>query len=232
MATERILQIPSEQLPALKRLVAMPASQREAFVKALAEAGPHLRIADLASRVLKKSGLDAEVVEDALLVAVSLYATREAAGLTVEEFIEDTINALNASGDAELEIKADEQVASFIVFLKAVLSQDRALGLTAKARRVAQEHEHLYCHSRIYSDIRPIFDVGTNQKLGAAVIVHNLKLHYHLDDSDDTIFIAIDRQDLVKLKKEVDRALEKDATLRAFLEKASIPVLDHDQGGE
>jgi len=108
------------------------------------------------------------------------------------------------------------------------LLQYESVGITVKAIGVVTEQAHTYCgyDSRLVSDIRPIFYGDTAGQVKAAVIVHTLKIAYHTSDDVEEFFVALDSRDIRNLRKLLDRAEEKEQSLRAILDREHIPILD------
>jgi len=99
-----------------------------------------------------------------------------------------------------------------------------SLSLIAKAATVVGSHERVFHTARVLTDIRPIFPDDPAQRPVAATIIHTLRLDYFKARSDTEIYISMDREDLLKLSEEVDRALKKGAALEDLLQSANIPL--------
>jgi hypothetical protein len=100
------------------------------------------------------------------------------------------------------------------------------LTLTAKAIDVSAADERIYHSCRIVTDVRPIFGDDPNEPPVSAVVVHSLQATYYKDNRIESFHVALDDDDLTKLKEVVDRASSKAASLRAFLESAGLTPAD------
>jgi hypothetical protein len=109
-----------------------------------------------------------------------------------------------------------------------VLLEDRIIAITAKAVDVITEHAHVFHSARILTDIRPVFTKQPSQPPDAAVLVQMLKIDYH-ENGIKSFYVALDSQDLRKLRDVIDRAVEKTDSLRGHLGGAALQVLDVSQ---
>jgi hypothetical protein len=96
----------------------------------------------------------------------------------------------------------------------------------AKALDLRNAYERILLTSRVVSDIRPIFDDETADSFEAAVVNHTLQLKYSDGARDHELHIAVDVDDLKRLREQIDRALKKEIAAREFLEKGGAIVLD------
>ena len=79
--------------------------------------------------------------------------------------------------------------------------------------------------SKVISDIRPIFGFNVNEKPKAAVIVHQLHLHYHQGDEKEMhkdIYMALDNDDLQNLKETIERAQLKTKILHLMISQSNM----------
>ncbi|MEZ0363084.1 hypothetical protein ACAG26_05195 [Mycobacterium sp. pUA109] len=107
----------------------------------------------------------------------------------------------------------------------------------AKALELRNAYEKILINSRIISDIRPVFaddedDVGGIVE--SAMVNHTLQLTYQPGDSrwPAELHLALDTADLKKLKRQIDRALEKGGAARALIEKGGAAVLEPQEQSE
>lgn len=159
-----------------------------------------------------------------LLVEVTRAASSLAGGkisteLSTPDFLDEVIKAAadipNIQGDAGL-AKLHTRLAQLIAI--------PAIAVGAKASSVEYDRERLLLSTRILTDARPVFD---DDEVGApltTLIIHTLKIEYHEDSSQNSFFVSLDGDDLIKLKTHVERALSKAAALKAVLQTAGLSV--------
>ena len=58
------------------------------------------------------------------------------------------------------------------------------------------------------------------------VVVHNLKIAYRTSSEYREFFVALDTLDVQALRDILDRALEKEKSLRAIAEKSNLSLLE------
>jgi hypothetical protein len=87
--------------------------------------------------------------------------------------------------------------------------------------------ERAFCDARILTDLRPIFG-GEVDAPKAMIIVHTLKLSYHdaATGKHEELFVAIDDEDIEKLKRILERAERKAKSLVSRLQLAGIKTVD------
>jgi hypothetical protein len=109
--------------------------------------------------------------------------------------------------------------------LSRILS-DSSLVVAAKALSVATDCPRLFTSARILSDIRPIFGDEASQAPLGAVITHTLRVTYAETGTEKEFFVSLDSRDLATLQDQIKRALQKDSSLRAFVEKSKLKIYE------
>jgi isocitrate dehydrogenase kinase/phosphatase len=133
--------------------------------------------------------------------------------------------ALQAVEEKDLKPSDPESWARFKENLLELLKVEGSLAVASKAMNVVTEQERIFSHARILSDIRSIFKDDPEANPSAVAIIHTLRIHYHQSGDLKSFFVAMDDQDLRKLKDAIDRAQKKSATLRSVAKSADIPVI-------
>jgi hypothetical protein len=186
----------------------------------LEAAEPTLRPRDLAKRLADEAGLDADTANDLMAVFQSL-------ALTVSRFDEEEKPSAAAIifhsivgdvADAEKREAFQNRVARIL--------GAKAVEITGKALGVLLDHPNTFCTARTLSEIRPVFrEDGLEPQ--AAVIVHQLKIVYHVGPERERgeIFIALDGDHLQTMKAVLDRAIRKHEHLKQLSAKLELPVL-------
>ena len=102
-------------------------------------------------------------------------------------------------------------------------SGDNPIAISLKAKRLSYLYERVVADSEIITDARPIFDTKRESVL-EYVISHCLVITYHDENSvsgqmlnQPSIHFALDMDDLLKLRKEIERAILKARTLEKDL---------------
>ena len=218
------MQIPEYAIEAISKLISYSNEDTEVLLKALREARPTLRASGLVDQVISKTGKSATETADIMKALVDLASVHAARNLTPAQFSEEFVKAAEATGAAELKPpKGDWE--PFKRHLVEFLNLDKSLGVVAKARDARSGHQRVFCTSRIWTDVRPIFASKLGELPAGAVCLHKLRISYHKGRSHEEFYVALDKADLLELKRQVERALQKEETIKTFFESTSIPFL-------
>ncbi|MDF5735473.1 MAG: hypothetical protein V7L04_31155 [Nostoc sp.] len=114
--------------------------------------------------------------------------------------------------------------------LQALESIAFSLDISDKASNLLVEHERIFSDSKIFTDIRPVFDSETERKVEAAILIHTLKIEYRDTEGTKEFYIALDSDDLDNLYEQITIAIDNRDALGSILKKAEIecinPVLE------
>jgi hypothetical protein len=217
-------QIPKEGRKSLADLLKQTPAFLDAFYEALKDCPPQLMPrgqSHLASKLKAFPGADEKTLGGyvkVLLGALSGVGTDVPAEKTAAELV------ASAQSSADKELGASnpgwENVRPFLARtfgIDKIRISARALGLFYDSPR----HVHA---SRILTDARPVFPGDPAGEPTGFVIVHTLRLDYHENNQYKDWFVSLDITDLEQLKVVVDRAIEKQKSLKKFLERTRAVV--------
>jgi len=218
------LRVPPQQIGHIKKFLELPDDKIKDFLDGLANAGPQFNVADLAQKISESSQVPGETSEGMIGVLKSLYLTRNQ-NQALKLFIDQTV--YRSLVKAEVFPPDSDQWKRLRPFLIKALSCERTLGTAVKAGPILTAHERIFSGAKIISDIRPIFHLDVAEKPDAAMIVHMLRITQRDGDSSTTDFyFALDSNDIVLMKTLMDRATEKEATLRSIIQDAGMAVIE------
>ena len=216
------LKIPEHDVPAVSSMRGLSAHAIEELIAAINSAPLDTDLGALAKRIAPKiRSISADRLGKFIDALYTLYYIRELSSAPHEIFLDDLIEAIQ--NNQKLAV-AKKDVGKFRQRMNRLLEIE-AFNTIAKAGRLQRQGEHLYCNSRILSDIRPVFGSRPTQRPLGAVITHSLRLGYHEGSEHKEFFVILDSDDLVAINEVVARALAKDKTLREFLADAKLPDL-------
>jgi hypothetical protein len=218
------LRIPEEYAPGLAEFLKLSSGDLAALLAALRDAKPTLKRADLARSIEQVLSWGGSKVWTIVRLLSSLYAAREQADRAEEEEVSDFVTELIAA--AERSGKKELSPADWEPYYEAlieILSKDTALAVATKATSVMTDHARVFCHCRVLTDLRPIFESDVGKGPAAIVGIHTLKVVYHEENEHREFFVAMDRDDVKELAAHLDRALKKEETLKALC--ADTPLL-------
>lgn len=194
--------------------------------KALSSAHPTFSVESLVSHVMsgKEVDVDQKVLSGIVNFLVSLYyiwgASTSTSHLHREDFVEEVINAAREIGK-----EANwERLKQNLLLL---LQLDRSIGITAKALDLMTDYDRVFQDVRVITDTRPIFTTDDSDRNPIALMVtHMLKLKYAQNGEINSMYIAMDCNDIRKLQVILERALMKEDRLSQLAEICDVSYLD------
>jgi hypothetical protein len=100
----------------------------------------------------------------------------------------------------------------------ASLLGSKAVYGSAKALTLSYDTEKSLIDLRVITDVRPVFDDGRHEVLGATVL-HALRVEYSEAGDPRSLSIAAGAADLKKIKEAIEDALLKSDRMRLWLQK-------------
>jgi len=224
------IQIPKKYRYGIEKIITLDSAVFENLIDALKNSNPsfHLKnLADTVSLKIKEKGIDNLTKDDLLNILqaiVSLYPLQTYSSLTIEDLA-------SSLGEAVAELEdfpnvTEKQKKIFEARITTLLSINGALDVASKVGELLLEYEHLFLSSRIITDIRPVFDSDLNKIPAGALIVHTLKLEYKQGNEEKDFYMALDTNDVKKLREQLDRAEQKAESIKLMLNQAQVSYLD------
>ena len=187
----------------------------------ICEAGEVLTLPQITAMASETSPQLAGMADDLVAGVLSLYTAQMADPSSAAPVAE------GVSASPLLELEADERKI-LMERLKRLLEAD-AIRFAAKAFGVLTDYDNVFVQARVLTDVRPVFADDAADTPAAAVIVNTLRIdHYAPDSSLVSFHVALDRDELLALRKVIDRGLEKTEGMKRFLEAASLTHWEQD----
>jgi len=218
--------IPGSEIETLKKISELSDSvfaELSEVLKKTAETTDQLRFASKISDQIKSVG--APDVKAFVKTISSLYAVKAASGKTAEAVAIDIKETVDSAKPADF---GPEKTSVLQNRIRAWLLIDSSLSLFAKTFEVMASHDKVFCGVRIFSDIRPIFSEQPDS-ISASVPVHTINISYHHSGRHEEFFAAMSVSDLAALRKALERAEKKNATLKDLINKSGIRYLEEGQ---
>lgn len=202
----------------LARITGIPNGEFRTLVEALNAVPPSLRASKLTDQI--RASLPKEIPDlgEIIQAVTSMNVARLNIAMPQDEFLREVAASIARDG-----VKGFDP-SLFESRLLELLSVE-AISLSGRAEYVQHQYEGFFTSARILSDIRTIFDESGSSPLGA-VIVHNLKISYFRNGEYQEAFFALDNADLETMRKSLDRAELKTASLEAIIKKAGLKYLE------
>jgi hypothetical protein len=157
-------------------------------------------------------------ITEALL---SLYGVKASRELPLEEFVEAISDAQESLQPENARWTPDDKK-KFQSTLAALLSA-KMFGLATKIIDLRTEDEHVFCHARIITDLRPVFSQNIEDGPQGMIIVNLLKVAYHDSSSEHSeLMVSLTADDLQTLRKIIDRAEAKARSLKSHMSNVRL----------
>lgn len=217
------LRIPKRLVGPLVEFVSLPSAKLESFLKAVRERKPTLDLVEFARSVALELSVEPELVDHVIDLLTSLQIAREDFGVTASEFVSELRGAIERS--EELNIRPLDWVA-FEAAITESLSSDNALAVSSRAIDLIQDHARVFCSARVITDLRPVFGSLVAEGPVAFVVGHTLKIVHHDETgAHKEFYVALGVADIKRLSALLDRALEKEESLRTITPESGLNFL-------
>lgn len=219
------LQIPKADRKPLAKLLKLQPKTIAQLQSALESAEPRMRPSTLAEDLREKVDVDWPELRDVVQALATLDWVRNYTGGEIDAFVEDVVEAVERERGAD-DLKAPE--AGWDAFRPALakLLSVEALAVTAKALYVAYQQPRHFHGANVVTDARPVFGSIVTDGPAAFVVSHTLHITAHEGADDTDWYASLNSSDLAKLRKAIDRATEKEQSLRTLLSKTGKSVLE------
>lgn len=216
--------VPESYQAGVDALVRINDGQYLQLLSALKSAEPAMFSAGLTSQVAPAlDGVKTSAVQQIVEALVVMYGVRARAGMAASEFANGIRNGVDDFEGVEFSEDDKNRLEERLTDL---LEIEKSIGITAKASGVISEHEHTFCSVRVITDVRPIYKDDLSLSPSEAVVIHTLKIGYHKDRDHKDFFVAMDDEDIQKLKVAIERAELKSKSAKSMLKKADVLCLD------
>jgi len=205
--------VPESQKAGLALLASMKGSDAEQLIITLADAPKGLDPTEFTRHLSSGLNLSLDDGRELAKVISSLYMVKINDLMETAELVDAIHEAISISNEENLFPK-DGDWDKYKSFLISILDLDDNIGSTIKAFSNLRDHERTYCTAKIYTDVRPTFGLSPEEGFNTASVVHNLLITYHSTSGHGELQIALDSEDLLELKKIVNRAEVKERVIR------------------
>ena len=176
-------------------------------------------IGPLAKSISKSSKIEQKKIEEILSSVNSLFFLKEQG--EIKNVVESLADAILQSIEKK---KTKSSIDNFKNRLIKLLDIEQ-LYFLSKTYELYSEHHNLFLSSKILTDIRPIF-TDANLEPKATLITNVLHIHYgQSDGKHEDIYIALDDKDIQNLKTMVERAEQKNKTLKRLIKEDGMKLI-------
>lgn len=226
MATEKPkFNIPKQELPSFKLLARTSPETLQKLTEVLGTLPPSLDVDKLFAPVSQTSGIERSVVEELLPLVLRWTMVQRRLELSVEDFVNSLAAGLNTLPDEEWSEEDRSGWTRVSSQLQNLLSSETAITACAKAGELLLNQQLILCTSKIITDMRTVFDDSALAVRGI-LPYHTLVLRCHEGSDNRDIYVALDLDDLIVLREQLERAEKKEKLLRHTLEEAGLTVIE------
>jgi len=219
------LTIPESAYAAIQHLIRFKGPDWEIFLDALSRAEPSLDQDKFWSHVAAHArGIEQGVIESIVHEIFQMDDARTGMQMGINEFAEAIAEAAASTESEKFALEeGDKQILKDR--LVSIFDGRKGLNITMKAMGVMLNQEHVFLHAQIVTDIRPVFN-KKGDSVDAAVIVHNLRIHYIEDSDHKDFYVALDTRDIQLMRETLDRADAKAKCLEGIVKSSQISYLN------
>ncbi len=220
------LRIPRSQWNDLKEILEISEEGLKSLESQLLDAPPVSDVEDLAEMCSKQSSIPSNQVESVLRVLMSLNTYKRDTSKAAKEILDEVKNYLALQNDFsenwEVEYSRKWEVKSPILIN--LLSNSRAIEVMSKARDVLYDFQAILLDSKVFTDIRQIFDNDAS-KIEGSLVIHTLSLDYIENREPKQIHVMLSAKDIENLISKLQRASKKASTSIENLNSTKTPDL-------
>jgi len=175
---------------------------------------PPLKPSDLRNALKKVLHDKVEEIDSILRQLMSLYTLCRERDITAKDVLKGIWYGLNRAKDRWTEEEFAKWTTIEPYFLKLLSLQN--VWTVIKALDLSYEYANLLQSTKIFTDIRPVFDKNADHILGS-VVTYTLRLRFDSLEGNKSLSIALDEKDIKKLSETCDRALKKAIKAKDFM---------------
>lgn len=217
----RSVDVPEDEQGIIARLARFTDPALDGLERALCLATPTLDRENLISQLRREPILEEVADLDEIVGSlVSLASTAYSGQVKTTDFVQAVVDAIQNDHVIELS-DSDAQVLRDRLTR---LASSKCLELIAKGNLLLRANDRNYRRAQITTDLRPVF-LGEDLKVSGGLILHQLAVHASHNGRPETVFFALDSEDLTSLSRIVSRAIEKERALRDLAAKSGTPIL-------
>lgn len=220
------LTIPERYRPGIRAIRNLSPEAADELVTALSGApiGPNI------ASIMRAAGVATSIqgpnlsmiIESLVSLGVVLYESE----VDLSAFAHDVVKAMSEMADTDPAIRQDEAIVLERRFQR--LLGCRSLTSASKAIGLRTDFPNIFCDAKILTDVRPVFGDDPKKPPPGAIITHTLKIDYHRcgGGRHQEFYVGLDADDLDTLARVLQRARDKNSSLRELLQKAGTADLD------
>ena len=217
------LRIPKKDLGVLKDFIAIPKEQQNYFIEKLKMLKPEAPL-ELIKEISENVDLEDKSIRSFLEFVDSFYLNYyifNRSNRSQDDYIEEVI--INSIKEYDLEIEIDDHIKELF---RKILNMEESIGVISKISSLGNENPNNFAKVRIFTDLRHIYYNNPIKTPRYSLIKHNLVLTYvNINSRLKEKFFTLDLDDLFELRRVIERAIEKEKTLKKMCDQKDLIIL-------
>lgn len=215
-----------QELAAFRAVLQLSEHDWQQVVAAFNSTPPALTLEQYTNAIESKLLIDRDLVRALVRTLADTFLAGTTSDRDVSRILQLIVNALDLAEPVEA-LRNDYHTAAFQQRVSTLL-ESSALETAFKVGRLLYENERIVQAIQITTELRPIFDDGTEELSVGSLIIHNLKIVYLQDGQTKNEFFAMHPDDVQRMRLQLSRAEAKEASLRRTLRDTSVAPLARD----
>lgn len=208
------IQIPERIRKAVEYFLSLDETDQQRLMDTVAELQPSLDFEHVLAQFEATSSLEGDLNRNILHLISGINQAALEHDLETSEVSEAVIASLYPEeAEKEDRSKLEDKKKS----IANLASSATSVAQSFKGYKLSKEGKLVLENARIITDIRPIFEPKTDDRITSSVIVHELRLAVTRNQQVENIYITVDMESLRKLEQVIKRAYSKDTAIRNIL---------------
>jgi mRNA-degrading endonuclease YafQ of YafQ-DinJ toxin-antitoxin module len=203
------IEIPNSLMPGFERLRSLKSDEFTALLSELSTLPLDLGLPSLEKALISK--FDYPDISSIVTSILSLGPLIGSTEVSEEELAKKLAISFSDKGRTHL---TEEEKTPFEEKLLLLLKNIYLRKLTFKANYLLSENQRIFIDCHIITDLRLIFQETIEQSDRKTLILHQCKITFEEDNKPKEFYFSMDLNDLEKLKKQIDRAIEKEKVIK------------------
>ncbi len=217
------LRMPKKELETLRKFISFPTEQQDFFIQKLNKISPESPLGVI-TEILDNTDFDKQDIKKFLDFADSFYMNYyifNKYNKSPDDYIQEVV--IDSITDADIELELNEHIKNN---LKQILEMEDSLGVISKVSSLIKENPNNFANTRIITDLRHVYYNDPTRKPHYSLIKHTLTMYYlDIDNQFKEKFFTLDLNDLLTLRRIVNRAIKKEKSIKELCDQKDIIII-------
>lgn len=211
--------MPKRHLEIMKEFISLPKEQQENYLQLLDSISPEFSEKEIKD-ITNLSDDEFEEFLGYLRFFIALYLNFYRYKKPLNDFINEVIKDPAKKRDIELEPIEDVRD-----LVEKIIKMDNNIGIFSKNINLSTDNPNIFFDARIITDLRHLFYNDIEIFPNYALIQHLLRINYVKNDDTKEMFFNLNLDQLMELKRIIDRAITKENTIKKMCKEKELITL-------